>query len=134
MTPLLRYVLAFIVAAHGLTYIVGGILIPRGLKEWKRSSWLLRSAVTGDALYSLVMVIHVIAGIVIIACAVTVAFAPSMPGIWRPLAIVGAAIGILGFAIFWDGQVQLMAQEGFVGVILSVVMLICALAFGGALG
>jgi hypothetical protein len=76
------------------------------------------------------MGLHLIAGIVILACAVAISFAS---GWWRPLAIIGAAIGIFGFAVFWDGKVRLFAVEGGIGVIVSLILLVSAIAFPGPL-
>ena len=80
----------------------------------------------------LVLGLHVIAGIAMIACAVAIAFAPSAPQWWRPLAIVGAALSIAGFAVFWDGQTQLLAQEGVIGAVFSLILLASAIAFSSA--
>jgi hypothetical protein len=72
------------------------------------------------------MVLHLIAGILIFACAVAISFAS---GWWRPLAIVGPAIGIVAFAVFWDGKTRLFASEGGIGLIVSLILLVSAIAF-----
>jgi hypothetical protein len=46
-----------------------------------------------------------------------------------PLAIVGTAIGMLAFAVFWDGKTRLFASEGGIGVIVSLILLLFAIAF-----
>jgi hypothetical protein len=130
MTLWLRYLIAFIVACHGVTYIPFGIVIPIAEKRWRGTSWLLGSVLTQARLKALVMGLHLIAGIVILACAVAISFAS---GWWRPLAIIGAAIGIFGFAVFWDGKVRLFAVEGGIGVIVSLILLVSAIAFPGPL-
>jgi hypothetical protein len=38
------------------------------------------------------MVLHVTAGIAILACAVAIAVAPSAPDLWRPPAVLGAGM------------------------------------------
>ncbi len=78
------------------------------------------------------LALHAMAGIVTLACAVAIGFAPSVPGWWRPLAIVGAAVGIAGFAVFWDGQTQLLVPEGAIGAVISLILLVSAIAFAGA--
>jgi hypothetical protein len=69
MTLWLRYLIAFIVACHGVTYIPFGIVIPIAEKRWRGTSWLLGSALTQRKLRALTMVLHLIAGILIFACA-----------------------------------------------------------------
>ena len=62
MTPWLQYLIAFVVGCHGLTYIPFGLCVPDNLTEWRRSSWLLGSSITGDRLKALVLTVHVMAG------------------------------------------------------------------------
>jgi len=134
MTPWLRYLIAFVVGCHGFTYIPFGLFVPGSLKKWRGSFWLLGSALTGDRLHTLVLALHIMAGIVTLACAVAIGFAPWILGWWRPLAIVGAAVGIAGFAVYWDGQTQHLAQEGAIGAVISMILLVSAIAFAGAFG
>ncbi len=131
MNPWLRYFIAVIVFCHGFIYVRIGAVLPGPIKEWKGTSWLLGNAVTGDRLIALVRGLHVIAGIAILACAVAIAFAPTW---WRPLAIIGASVGLVAFAVFYDGQTQLLFQEGVVGAGVSVVLLGVALVFPRAFG
>ncbi len=129
MVPWLRYLIAFVVACHGLTYIIYGYMIPNKIKEWKGSSWVFGTTVTGDRLKKLMLILHVAAGIGTIACAVAIAIAPLVAGLWPPLAIVGASIGIVGFIMFWDGQVKFLVQEGLIGASISLVILLTAVLF-----
>jgi hypothetical protein len=126
MNPWLRYLIAFIVFCHGFIYVRIGAVLPGPIKEWKGTSWLLGNAVTGDQLVALVRGLHVIAGIAILACAVAIAFAPAW---WRPFAVIGAAMGLVALAVFYDGQTQFLFQEGIVGAGVSLVLLIIALGF-----
>lgn len=49
-------------------------------------------------------------------------------------AIVGAALGLAGFAVFWDGQARLVVEEGAIGAAMSLVLLVSAIEFPGAFG
>jgi hypothetical protein len=64
MTPWVRVLIAFVVFCHGFIYIRIGSVLPGPIKEWRGSSWLLGSTLTGDRLTTLVVGLHVIAGIV----------------------------------------------------------------------
>ena len=132
MTPWLPYLIAFVIACHGLAYILFGVLAPDGIQGWKRTSWILSSVLTRDKLKALVLVLHATAGVAIIACAVAIAFVSTLPGWWRPLAIIGATLGLAGFAVFLDGQPQLVVQEGGIGAAISAILLVAATAFPGA--
>lgn len=111
MTPWLRYLIAFVVFCHGFICVRIGSALPGPIKEWNGSSWFLGSAVTDDRLRTLVVGLHVIAGLATLACAVAIGLVPSVPGWWRPLAIGGAALGITAFAVFWDGQTQFLFRK-----------------------
>jgi fluoride ion exporter CrcB/FEX len=128
MAPWLRYLIAFVVFAHGFVYVRIGSVLPGPIKAWRGRSWLLSDTVTGDQLRRVVVSLHVAAGIALLACAVAIALAPSLPGWWRPLAITGAAIGLVAFSVFWDGQTRLLFEEGVIGAVVSLVLLIGAIA------
>lgn len=128
MAPWLRYVIAFVVFAHGFVYVRIGSVLPGPIKAWRGRSWLLSDTVTGDQLRRVVVSLHVAAGIALLACAVAIALAPSLPGWWRPLAITGAAIGLVAFSVFWDGQTRLLFEEGVIGAAVSLALLIGAIA------
>ena len=125
MAAWLRYLVAFVVFAHGFVYVRIGGALPGPVKEWNGRPWLLGQAVTGDTLILLLRTVHVVAGLAIIASAVAIAFNHRS---WRPLAILGAALGVVAFAIFWDGQTQYLFEEGGVGAVLSLILLASALA------
>jgi hypothetical protein len=131
MAPWLRYLIAFVVFAHGFVYVRIGSVLPGPIKAWRGRSWLLNDAVTGDQLRRVVVSLHVAAGIALLACAVAIALAPSLPGWWRPLAITGAAIGLVAFTVFWDGQTRLPFEEGVIGAVVSLVLLIGAIVLAG---
>ena len=97
MNDWLRFVIAFVVGCHASIYIPLGVVLPKH-KEWHASSSLLGGAITGDRLSALVLVLHATAGVVLLGCAVAIAFAPWVPRWWRPLAIVGAGLGLAAFA------------------------------------
>ncbi len=76
------------------------------LKDWRGTSWLLNGAITGDRLKALAFGFSLVAGSATLACGVVLALAGSSPGPWRLLAMIGAAFGIVVFAVFWDGQTE----------------------------
>jgi len=130
MRPWLRYLIAFVVGAHGFVYIRFGLgKFPETLEGWKGSSWLLGSAVTGDRLKALAFAVALVAGISTLGCAVAIGFASSDHGWWRPLAVASAAFGISSFAILWDGQPQRLVYQGVIGVVVSVILLVSAIVF-----
>jgi hypothetical protein len=131
MAPWLRYLIAFVIACHGFIYIPI-LFVPDTFREWQGRSWLLGGALTGDSLRTLARVLHVGAGVAVLACALAIAFAPALPGWWRPLAIGGGALGLVAFAVFWDGQTGRLVEEGAIGAAISLVLIAGAIVFPNA--
>ena len=73
MAPWLRYLMAFVVFAHGFVYVRIGWVLPGPITAWRGRSWLLSDTVTGDQLRRVVISLHVAAGIALLACAVAIA-------------------------------------------------------------
>ena len=107
-------------------------MLPAAVKGWKGSSWLVGDGISNPQLTSLVVVLHVIAGIATLACAVAIGVPPLLPGWWRPLAITGAVLGMVAFAVFWDGQTDLLIDEGALGALISLIILVAAITFPAA--
>jgi uncharacterized membrane protein YjdF len=89
----------------------------------------LGESVTDMQFRSLVVALHVTAGLAIVASAIAIAAGPALLGWWRPLAIAGGAAGIAAFAAFWDGQSRYLFQEGAIGALVSLMLLAGAIAF-----
>lgn len=128
MKPWLRYLIAALVVGHGFIYVNFSLgRLPDALKGWRGTSWLLGDIVTGERLKTLAFTLHAVAGIGIMAAGIAMAFAPTVPRLWRPLTIVGSVLGVLAFAAFWDGQSRLV-QQGIIGAVLSLLLLLSAIA------
>ncbi len=132
MDPWIRYLIALFVGFHGLVYLIAPYWVK--WSTWGGTSALMGSILTGDSLKMLSSSLWLVAGIGLLGTAAAIAFEPSIPALWRPLAIGAGLVGVLSFAVFWDGQVNLLVDEGVVGMILSIVILSGAAAFPQALG
>jgi hypothetical protein len=130
MVAWLRYVIAFIVGCHGFIYLRIGPFLPGMVKEWTGGSWLLGGAVNEGQFKAIVRGLHIAAGVLTFGCAAAIALAPALPGWWRPLAIGSALAGVAAFAAFWDGQTRFLAEEGFIGAMVSLILLAVAIVSG----
>ena len=128
MAPWLRYLLAVIVFAHGFIY-VGPLSPVRTFTAWTGRSWLLGGVLTGDSLRMLAWSLHILTAVATIGCAASIAFASVVPGWWRPLAIASGVAGLLAFLVLWDGRSQLAFNQGAIGAIVSVMLLITAIVY-----
>ena len=95
---------------------------------------LLGNAVSAQSLRTVSSWLWIIAGIGLLAAALSIAFANVTPGLWRPLAIFGGLAGALSFTIFWDGQLQQFTNQGGIGMIISLVVVGGAAFFAHAFG
>ncbi len=127
---LFQYLIALVVFFHGVVYLNGGLGRLKGIYEgWKGSSVLLRKTITGDKLMRLTRALWAIAGIGTILTGIVIALASTFHGLWQPVAIVASAVAILSFAVSWDGQVRRSPNQGIIGMALSLIILLGAVAF-----
>lgn len=129
MKPWVQYTIAFIVFCHGFVYVRVGSMLPASVGGWTGHSWLLGDAISNPQLTKLIVPLHVIAGIAMLMCAIAIGMPSLLPGWWQPLAIAGAVFGIVAFAVFWDGQTRLLFDEGAFGALISLIILVGAIAF-----
>ena len=127
MAPWWQYLLAFVVLAHGFVYLRIGPVMTDTVGGWTGRSWLLGNAIRGPEYRALVVGLHLFAGVMTIACGITIALGPG--GWWAPMAVLGGAAGIAAFASFWDGQRRRLVDEGALGAAISAVLLVIAVAF-----
>ncbi len=127
MRPWLRYLVALLVAMHGFVYLNAARGVLPVFQAWKGTSWLLGDALSADALKRLSLALWAVAGVGTIAAAI--AFAFSGPAAWRPLAVAASAVGVASFLVFWDGRAERLVDEGAIGAVLSLVILVAAIAF-----
>jgi len=129
MKPWLQYVIAFLVFCHGFVYVRIGSMLPTPVKGWTGHSQLLGDAISHVQLMKLIVSLHVIAGIAFLGCAIGIGVPYLLPGWWRPLALAGGLLGIVAFVVFWDGQTKLLFDEGGLGALISLMILVGAMAF-----
>lgn len=130
MEILLQLFIALIVGAHGLVYFMGGTWRIRGLFEgWRERSLFLRGTITGNALRQLTRALWIMAGIGTIFTGIAIALASELVGLWRPIAIAASVFAVVSFAVSWDGQGRRSVNQGIIGMVLSAIILVSAIAF-----
>lgn len=131
METRVRYLAGAFVALHGLVYLATPLtgLSERVFQGWTGTSILLGSALGSDVLRSLSAWFWILAGVGLMAAGGAIVFTSFVPGVWRPLAIGAAVVGVASFLIFWDGQIALFVNQGGIGLVISVVIAAAAFSF-----
>jgi hypothetical protein len=129
MDPWIRYLIALIVSFHGLVYLLAPLWSLNVSQGWRGRSFLFGGVITGDSLRTLASGLWAIAGIGLVGAGLTIIFAPWIPSLWRPLAISAALVGMLSFAVFWDGQTHLLTDQGVIGMVISLAIVFGAVMF-----
>jgi hypothetical protein len=52
-----------------------------------------------------------------------------MQGWWRPLVVASAAFSAAAFVLCWDGKTQMLANNGLVGLLINLAILVALLVF-----
>ena len=95
---------------------------------------MLGGAIGGAHLKILAEYLWVFAGIGIITAAIAIGLASWLPGIWRPVAIAGSIMGVVSFGVFWDGQRSQFANQGGIGMVISLGIISGAAFFPAVFG
>ena len=132
MKPWAQYLIAFLIFCHGFIYVRIGSMLPAPVKGRKGSSWLLDEYISNPQLTTLVVVLHVIAGIATLVCAVAIGVPSLLPGWWRPLAMTGACSVSSRSPCFGMGRQDCGSMRGGLGALISLIILTAAITFPAA--
>jgi len=135
IAALLQYPIAFIVVSHGLVYLIFGAMsitktgFPQVYGPWKGRSIALGQAIQRDSLKSLTEALWLLAGVGLIIGGAAIGVSSLLPGYWRPICVCASIAGVTSFAVFWDGQVEQFANQGGVGMIISLAIIAGSVLF-----
>ena len=91
---------------------------------WPDGSWAFSKLLGYEANRILASVSMILAAIGFVAGGIGV-FA--MQGWWRPVVAGSAAFSAVVLILFWDGQVQMLANKGGIGLLINLAILIALL-------
>lgn len=131
----LRAIIAFVFAFHGIGHAMGiipalGIVKPgtgqSWLKGWSSHSWLLTNLL-GNTFSNIVCAILYAAALIGFIGAALALLGWVLPhGWWRTLAILSAVISLVGIALFWNALILLFPHK--VGALaVNIATLLCLL-------
>lgn len=124
-----RYLLVLMILCHGFVYINAARGLLPGMFDGWNGSLLLGNTINLVSLVDLAKALWIAAGVGMIGSGITSTFIAKVRGLSRMLAIIASTVGIVGFAVFWDGQTQRIVGQGLIGAVLSFVILFTALVY-----
>ncbi len=129
MLPWIRYVIGILIAVHGYVYIPFAFYLVNEFQRTYGSPRLLRRIPGTAPKRTTTLALHLAAGVLLLACGVVVVIAPSAVPLWRALAVAGGAVGVMAFILAWNGRPTHLSEQGLLGAIASLSVLITGLAF-----
>ncbi len=93
---------------------------------WPDSSWAFSRLMGNEVARALASVSCVLAAIGFVVGGIAIFGTQAW---WRPLVIGSAVFSALIFILFWDGQVQALANKGLFAILINLVVLITLLVF-----
>ena len=127
MPTWLRLAVGFLVAIHGYVYIPFAVYLVHEFQGSYGTSRLLGSAFPTATVRTATLAVHGVAGVMLLAAGVLVAFAPGAVVAWRTLAILGGAIGVLAFLVSRNGRPIHLSEQGVLGAAASLAVVVAAL-------
>lgn len=123
-----RYAIGIVVAIHGYVYIPFAFYLVNEFQRAHGASWLLGSVLGTSGLRTTTLMVHVAAGVLLLACGLLLVFAAGAVPAWRALAVAGGGVGVLAFLITWNGHISRLSEQGVLGAAASLAVLIAAIA------
>jgi hypothetical protein len=127
----LRIVFAVFIVLHGLVHLFY-FGQSRRLFElqtgmvWPDGSWVFSRLLGDQTTRSLASVCCVVAAAGFVIGGVGIL---AKQGWWRPAVVGSAAFSAVLFALFWDGKLHMLSENGAIGLLIDVAILVAVLIF-----
>lgn len=129
---MLIIIFAIFIMLHGLVHLlyfghIQGYFELQPDMTWPDDSWLLRRFLSSQEIRSLATVLMVL---------VAAIFAIGGLGLmlkqdwWHPMVVGAAALSSLVYLVFWDGKGKQLDNQGFVGILINLALIVVLLVFG----
>lgn len=124
-----RTVVGILIAVHGYVYIPFAFYLVNEFQRSYGGPTLLRHVLGAGPRRTVTLAIHAAAGVSLLACGAVVVIVPSAVPLWRTLAVAGGAVGVMAFILAWNGRPTHLSEQGLLGAVASLAVLIAGIAF-----
>jgi len=123
-----RILIGVFILLHGLVHVlyVGhsqGLFDIATKLQWPESSWLLSKSLSVKSIRTIAGMVMVVAALMFL---VTGGGLLADQGWWRPLLMATITFSSLGYLLFWDGRMHRLSDQGLIGVLINIAMLVLA--------
>jgi len=128
---MISIIFAVFLVLHGLVHLLywgqsaGHFELQPGL-AWPDEAWAFSRLLGNEATRSLANVLLILSTIVFITGAVGLFARQSW---WRPVTAVAAGFSALIYLLLWNGRLQAMDNNGWVGILINIAVLVAILVF-----
>ena len=126
MSPeILRVVLAIVLVVHGIGHVLflGPALRVAAWADQSGGSWLLSSTIGDGGAHATGAIVWAAATVLFVAAGTGLLLAMEW---WRPIAVVAAAVSLVGILVFWDGILTASAVPALIVDVAVIVGLLVA--------
>jgi len=126
---MLRFIIGVFIVLHGLVHLLY-FGQSRRLFElqpgmvWPEGSWAFSKLLGDEATRLLASISYVLAAIGSVAGGIGILMRQAW---WRPVVVGSAAFSAVIVVLFWDGELQKLADKGGIGLLINIAILVALL-------
>lgn len=126
---MLQFIFGVFIVLHGLIHLLYSGQSARRFElrpgmTWPDGSWAFSKLLGDKTTRSLASVACVVAAMLFVAGGVGVLI--SQPW-WQPMVVAAAVFSIVTFSVFWNGKLREVSDQGGVGILINVAILVVVL-------
>jgi hypothetical protein len=93
---------------------------------WPDGSWIFSRLLSESGVRNLASALLILAAVVFVASGVGLFVEQSW---WRPVMVAAAVLSTAIYLLFWDGNLQHLANKGGVGILINIAIMVVVLIF-----
>jgi len=126
---MLRFIIGVFIVLHGLVHLLYSgqswrlFELQPGM-VWPEGSWAFSKLLGDEATRLLASISYVLAAIGFVAGGTGILMRQAW---WRPVVVGSAAFSAVIIFLFWDAEMQMLADKGLIGLLINIAILVALL-------
>jgi len=126
---MLRFIIGVFIVLHGLVHLLyfgqsWRLFELQPGMAWPEGSWAFSKLLGDEATRLLASISYVLAAIGSVAGGIGILMRQAW---WRPVVVGSAAFSAVIVVLFWDGELQKLADKGGIGLLINIAILVALL-------